>query len=79
MNVTFKEVKVYRVEAFCNCGGRMTPNGAFAGKEMEYTCKRCGAREMTSERFPRTEYRELVHAVEPPMSEVVDSSILRLP
>lgn len=54
------ELKIFKVQMFCDCGGEMEPRGfALLSNPAEYPhkCALCGAEKTYKEQYPAIKYR----------------------
>lgn len=62
-NIVKKEVKTYKVYAYCEkCGGLMEPTGMVYTTDplqFPHECRDCGNREVFLQAYPSTEYEEI--------------------
>lgn len=58
------ELKTFRVQMFCGCGGEMKPTGLMLCSDppqFPHQCSLCDMQKTYEARYPHTEYREVVN------------------
>jgi hypothetical protein len=60
MNEILTELKAYRAEAFCECGGKFVPSGvALLTNPPKYPhyCNKCNAKDVFPNTYPKVVYK----------------------